>query len=96
MAMTITTEQQYQGATLIHNHKNNQTDGMKGPKKVETKASHDEKHSCPFNLVIKWDSHGFFVALVKRSGCSTHKFYPQILEERCVAISNTFVDKGTA
>ncbi len=45
-AMEVTPENPYREVSLVNNRKNNRPYGMKGPKKVKTKASQDQIELC--------------------------------------------------
>ena len=91
--MKVTEEQPYRSASLMNNRKNNHPDGMKGPKKMKTKATEFQSNIYLFNFVIMWDENGFYIKLSRRSGDATHQYHPHF-SEMSITISYSFIDKG--
>ena len=91
--MPVSAKQPYRESTLVNNRKNKRTDGMRGPKKVKTKAAQDEKQLCPFSFVIKWDNNGFFVTFSRRSGRATHEYHRQIFEKGALPFPTRLLTK---
>jgi hypothetical protein len=65
--------------TLIHDRKNNQEDGIHGPKRIKTIDQRD--CTCSFKFMVKWQIQvGFFIELEKYARESFHCFHPKVLD----------------
>ena len=76
-AMTVNDKNPYRSTSLVHNRKNNRSNGMCKAKRVKTT---DQKTPCKMGFTIKWDSHGFYVELQRASGNGMHNDHPRLTD----------------
>jgi hypothetical protein len=74
-AMQLTDDNKYRNTTLIGNDKENRR--IDGKSKPRRRNISNREHRCPFRFDVKWDKHGFFVNLERRSGNQFHQFHPK-------------------
>ncbi len=78
-AMEVSDKNPLWDTTLINNRKNNQEDGIHGPKRIKTI---DQRYcTCSFKFILKWQIQiDFFIELEKYAGESFHCFHPKVLD----------------
>jgi hypothetical protein len=74
-AMQLTDDNKYRNTSLIGNDKENRR--IEGKSKPRRRNISNREHRCPFRFDVKWDKHGFFVKLERRSGNQCHQFHPK-------------------
>jgi len=73
-AMTVDDENPYRSTSLVHNRRNNRSNGISKSKRIKTT---NQEHTCKLCFTNKWDSHGFYVELQRASGNGMHNDHPR-------------------